>query len=354
MGLGRGIERGELIYANQEVVVTGGLGFLGSNLAVRLVKEGARVTIVDSLVKGCGGNRYNIASVEDQVRVIVADVADTFALRKVLRRASVIFNLAGEISHLHSMRFPRRDAYLNAGAQLRFLEECACSAPRARIVFAGTRQVYGVPRYLPVDEDHPVSPVDFNGIHKYAAQMYHVLYARLGLLNSVVLNLSNVYGLRMSLSVPCQGFLANFVRKAILRQGAEVFGDGTQLRDPIHADDAVEAFLAAGAAERTPLSVYNIGGPTPLSLMQMAEMIAAAAAAPPPVLRAFPRNRKSIDIGSYYADWSRFRRDFGWKPSICFREGMTSTVAFYRRELDHYIDLTAGEPECLLTGLTQE
>jgi len=313
------------------------------------VERGARVTIIDPLVTGCGGNNYNIAPIENQVRVIRKSIADSGALRETIQQASVIFNLAGEISHLHSMTLPERDAALNAEAQLRFLTECAASAPGARIVYAGTRQVYGAPRYLPVDEDHPIAPVDFNGIHKYAAQMYHVLYARLGRLDAVVLNLSNVYGPRMCLSVPCQGVLANFVRKAIQGRRMEVFGDGAQLRDPIHVDDAVEAFLAAGAAHRLPSAVYNIGGPGPLSLMEIAQIAATAACAPPPSLRPFPRDRKSIDIGSYRADWSRFQWDFGWRPRIPFQEGIAGTLAFYRREREHYLGAGSGDPECLLT-----
>jgi len=288
------------------------------------------------------------------VRVVSGSIADSAVVRNTIQQASVIFNLAGEISHLHSMNLPERDASLNAEAQLRFLIECASSASQARIVYAGTRQIYGVPRYLPVDEDHPVAPVDFNGIHKYAAQMYHVLYSRLGRLDAVVLNLSNIYGPRMSLSVPCQGFLPNFVRKAVQGRAMEVFGDGTQLRDPIYVDDAVEAFLAAGTADHIPSAIYNIGGPHPLTVMEIAKFISTAACAPPPSLAAFPHARKSIDIGSYYSDWSRFRRDFGWEPRISFQEGITDTIAFYRREWEHYLSPGAGDPACLLTVCPRE
>jgi UDP-glucose 4-epimerase len=261
-------------YRGLEVLVTGGLGFLGSNLAIRLVSLGARVTIVDALVNGCGGNPHNVVPIAGCVRVVHSNIGVARRLRKFIARADVIYNLAGEISHAHSMRFPQRDARLNMSTQLSFLEECARTAPGVRIVYAGTRQIYGVPKYLPVNEDHPICPVDFNGIHKHAAIMYHLLYRGLGKLDAVVLNLTNLYGPRMALSVPCQGFLGNFVRKMATGRRLEVFGNGHQLRDPLYVDDAVDAFIAAGAAVRLPSPMYNIGGAVPLEIRQIAGSVA--------------------------------------------------------------------------------
>jgi UDP-glucose 4-epimerase len=321
---------------------------LGSNLAIRLVNLGATVSIVDAMVDGCGGNVYNIASVADRVRVVRANIGAPRRLRRLIRGASVIFNLAGEISHIHSMRWPRRDALLNGASQLNFLEECARSAPGVRIVYAGTRQVYGVPKYLPVDEDHPINPVDFNGIHKGSALMYHLLYARTKKLDAVVLNLSNLYGPRMALSAPCQGFLANFIRKLMTGRRLEVFGDGRQLRDPVYIDEAVDAFLMAGSIERPPSPVYNVGGPEPLSLSRIAEIASRAAGQDPPTRRPFPPELEIIDIGSYYADTSRIRRELGWKPGIAFEEGIGRTLSFYRAELPHYLESFDSEPVCAL------
>lgn len=329
-------------------MITGGLGFLGSNLAIRLVNLGASVTIVDALVKGCGGNLYNIAPIADRVRVVRANIGAPRRLREIIRRAEVIFNLAGEISHIHSMRWPRRDALLNGASQLNFLEECARSAPGVRVVYAGTRQVYGVPKYLPVDEDHPIKPVDFNGIHKGAALMYHLLYARTQKLDTVVLNLSNLYGPRMALSAPCQGFLGNFVRKLMTGRRLEVFGDGRQLRDPVYVDEAVDAFLAAGAVEQVPSTLYNVGGPEPLPVGRIAEIASRAAGQDAPVARPFPPQLRMIDIGSYYADTSRARRELGWTPRVCFEEGIRRTLAFYRTELKHYLESSETEPACKL------
>jgi len=336
-------------YSGREVLITGGLGFLGSSLAIRLSALGANVTIVDSLVRGCGGNPYNVSSLKGRVRVFRCDIGGASqSLYRSVRRAEVIFNLAGEISHSHSVRFPRRDALLNATAQLHFLEHCSRMVPGIRVVYSGTRQVYGVPRYLPVDENHPVSPIDFNGIHKYVAAMYHWHYARMKRLDSVVLNLTNVYGPRMALAVPCQGFLANFIRKAVTRQRLEVFGDGQQLRDPVFVDDAVDAFLAAGSVETLASRAYNVGGPEPLEVGRIAQIASHLGGLPPPLLRPFPDDSKKIDIGSYCTDTSLIRRELEWAPRVSFEDGLSRTLEYYRTELRHYLPVRDAEPHCQL------
>jgi UDP-glucose 4-epimerase len=337
-----------VIYTGVEVLITGGLGFLGSNLAIRLVELGAKVTIVDALVHGCGGNLHNLAPVADRVRVIQCDIDKVRRFRKVIRSAKLIFNLAGEISHIHSMDFPERDAHLNAWAQLRFLEECSRTAPGVRIIYAGTRQIYGAPRYLPVDEDHPISPVDFNGVHNYAATMYHLLYARMGKLDAVVLNLTNLYGPRMALARPCQGFLGNFVRKLITGSRLEVFGDGAQLRDPLHVDDAVEAFIRVASNVRPAAPMYNVGGPEPLTLGCIASIASRIGALEAPLYRPFPAEQKLIDIGSYYADWSRIHKEMEWIPRIRFQDGIESTLRFYDGQRQHYLDPGVINPPCVL------
>jgi nucleoside-diphosphate-sugar epimerase len=324
-------------FSNRKVLVTGGLGFIGSNLALRLMRAGARVTIVDSEVAGCGANRHNIAGAEGGLRVIAADVGDAAALAGEIRGCAVVFNLAGEISHIHSMRDPARDAALNAASQLRFLEECARQEPGVRVVYASTRQIYGVPGYLPVDERHPIQPVDFNGIHKYAATSYHLLWSDLGRIDARVLCLTNVYGPRLALWLSCQGFLANFLRRGLLEQTIEIFGDGRQLRDPVYVDDAVDAFLLAGAVERPPSRLWNVGGQQALSLAAIAATISGAAGSPPPVCRAFPAEQKGIDIGSYCSDSTKIRRELGWHPRISFEQGIRRSLEFFEREFAHYL-----------------
>jgi UDP-glucose 4-epimerase len=328
-------------YAGRRVVVTGGLGFVGSNLAVRLAQLGASVSIVDSSVDGCGANEYNIAPIRGRVRLIPLDIADAEKFADEIREADLIFNLAGEISHTQSMQLPERDMALNAIAQLRFLQTCRRVRPGIRVVFAGTRQVYGRPEYLPVDETHPLQAVDFNAIHKLAAAQYHLLLSSRGEIDAAVLRLTNVYGPRMALRLPWQGFMGCFVRASLVGEPLPVFGDGMQLRDPLFVDDAVTAFLMAGAAERLPSRIYNVGGPEPLPLGGIAEILASG---PGSVVRVpFPERRKAIDIGSYWTDWSRIRRELGWQPATAFREGARRTLEYFRGRLEHYLDLPTPE-----------
>lgn len=337
-----------MTYRDKRVLVTGGLGFIGSNLAIRLVREGARVAIVDPLVLGCGANRYNIHPVARDVEVLECSIADSSRLRPLLGRCDVVFNLAGEISHIHSMLYPERDLEINTVAQLRFLETCMAVSPGLRVVYAGTRQVYGVPEYLPVDEKHPVNPVDYNGVHKYAATQYHLMHSRMGRLDAAVLRLTNIYGPRMALDVPCQGFLSTYLRKALTRQPLEVFGDGRQLRDPLYVDDAVEAFLLAGAAGELGSRAFNAGGTEALTLTSIAGTVSRASGLPEPAVREFPEDRKAIDIGSYRTDSSRIQAELGWRARTNFADGIAAALSYYAGHLPHYLDAATPNPACKL------
>ena len=333
-------------YRGKRVLVTGGLGFIGSALAIRLVEEGANVSLVDSSVPGCGANLFNIAPVRGGVRVITADIAEPEVFRDDIASSDIIFNLAGEISHIHSMQFSERDLQINTVAQLRFLMECARFAPGVRVVYASTRQIYGIPDYLPIDERHPIQPVDFNGVHKYAASMYHQMLSRSGQIDGVVLRLTNVYGPRMALDVPCQGFLSTFLRRLLLGQPLEVFGDGRQLRDPMYVDDAVDAFLIAGAAEMLPSRAYNCGGPRALTISEIASLAAAAAGGCDIRWLPFPEEARAIDIGSYTTDSTRIQEELGWRAQVQFDEGIARALEYYRQHLERYLDPSLPEPAC--------
>ncbi len=333
-------------YRGKRVLITGGLGFIGSTLSIRLAEEGADVTIVDSSVPGCGANLFNIAPVRGKVRLITADIAEPEVFRDDIAASHVIFNLAGEISHIHSMQFPERDLQINTVAQLRFLMECARYAPGVRVVYASTRQIYGIPDYLPIDERHPIQPVDFNGVHKYATSMYHQMLSRSGQIDAVVLRLTNVYGPRMALDVPCQGFLSTFLRRLILGQDIEVYGDGRQLRDPMFVDDAVEAFLLSGIVDRLPSRSYNVGGPQALSMAEIAETAATAAGGCDVRHLPFPDEIKSIDIGSYTTDSNKIQDELGWRPSVRFDEGIAAALDYYRNYLTKYLDPSHPDPAC--------
>lgn len=306
----------------RKVLVTGGLGFIGSNVALRLAAAGAEVTVVDSLVKGCGADPRNLAGAAAPIRVVECDIGAF----QDFEPYDAVFNLAGEVSHIESLRNPLRDLELNAVAQLRFLENLRRACPGVRVVYAGTRQVYGVPDYLPVDEKHPVKPVDYNGVHKYAATMYHLLAAQKGWLDTCALRLTNVYGPRMALHVPGQGFLGAFFRRVLEGEDLEVFGDGRQLRDPVYVEDVVDAFLLAASAPTLPAREYNVGGPVALSLLRIAELMS-----PRPVrTRPFPAEHKAFDIGSYITDSRRMEADLGWKAKVGFEEGCQRTLDYFR------------------------
>ncbi len=329
------------------VLVTGGLGFIGSNLVRRLTAEGAEVTVIDPLVTGCGGKPFNLEGLERQVEVASCSIGDA-AIAPLVERAELVFNLAGEISHIHSMLFPERDLEINTLSQLRFLEVCARLNRGVRIVYAGTRQIYGVPEYLPVDEKHPVNPVDFNGVHKYAAAQYHQMLSRMGRIDAVVLRLTNVYGPRMALDIPCQGFFSTYLRKALTGQTLDVFGDGEQVRDPLFVDDAVEAMLTAASTPGLPSRGYNVGGPEALSLNRIAAIVSELAGLAPPRRGEFPADRKAIDIGGYRTDSRKIEAELGWRPRTPFAEGMARTLDYYRECLPSYLDPATPNPPCKL------
>jgi UDP-glucose 4-epimerase len=331
-------------YGGKRVLVTGGLGFIGSNVALALWRQGASVTVVDGMIPGCGANEHNLDPARGAIAVIRADVGDAEALADVLPGQQVIFNLAGEISHPNSILFPERDLDLNARSQLRFLESCRRWAPSARVIYASSRQVYGTPEYLPVDERHPVNPSDFNGVHKLAAERYHRLFAVIHGLETVSLRLTNVYGPRQALHLPWQGFIGTFLARALRGEPLTVFGDGSQLRDMLYVDDAVEAFLAAGVAplpDETRWIVCNLGGPRPLTLSEIARTIAGEQVTHIP----FPEDRRKIDIGSYYADDHRFRAWTGWAPQVDFAEGIARTLAFYQEHAPIYLPACADRAD---------
>lgn len=324
-------------YPGKRVIVTGGLGFIGSNVAIELARLGAKVTVADSAIDGCGSNVSNLAGVP--VEVITADIGDPARFEGRLREASCVFNLAGEISHSRSMSDPERDLALNTVSQLRFLLACREHCPRnVRILYASTRQVYGKPQYLPVDEKHPIQPVDFNGVHKYAATQYHDLLARTGDLDCMILRLSNVYGPRMALHLPQQGFLGVHIRRALLGEPLLVYGDGEQLRDPVFVGDVVRAFLAAGSAPRPSHRLYNVGGPEALSLQRIARTIAAQGRGSRVETVPFPPHLLRHDIGSYYTDNTRLQEDLGISPRVLFDDGIRETVAWFRARASQYLE----------------
>jgi UDP-glucose 4-epimerase len=318
------------------VVVTGGMGFIGSNLVRRLVGLGATVTVIDRILTQYGANPFNLAELVPPVRLIEADIGAEAVVAPALGEAAFVFNLAGQTSHMDSMQQPLEDLRLNQEANLRFLETLRRTNPAARVIFSSTRQFYGPPQYLPVDEKHPIAPPDINGIHKYAAEAYHMLFARVYGQRITALRLTNVFGPRMRIRDAKQTFLGIWIRHAIQDTRFEVWG-GEQKRDFTYVEDMVDAFLAAALSETTIGRVYNIGGCPPVSLLELAELLVRIAGSGAYDRREFPAERKKIDIGDYVADDSAFRAVTGWRPRHSLDEGLAETLAFYRAHAAHYL-----------------
>ena len=332
-------------YRGRRVMITGGMGFIGSNLARALVAAGADILIVDALNPEYGGNRFNLHGIEEYIRVNVSDVRDETSMNALVQDREVIFNLAGQVSHIDSMRDPYTDLEINCRAQLSMLEACRRHNPTVRVVYAGTRQVYGRPDRLPVDEHHLVRPADINGVNKAAGEYYHLLYNNVFDVRASSLRLTNVYGPRQLMKHSRQGFIGWFIRLAIEGREIEIFGDGSQLRDFVYVDDAADAFLRAGATDACDGEVFNVGGDEPVSHRDLVTLLLETAGAGSVRYVDWPPEKKRIDIGSFYSDSTKFREAVGWQPQVGLREGLRRTIAFYREHLGHYVDLPRATEE---------
>ncbi len=323
-------------FRGAHVIITGGVGLIGSALARRLVGLGAEVLLVDSMVAEAGANLANIADISERVRVNIADIRDAAALRHLLPGQDFLFDLAGQTSHLDSMNAPEHDLAVNCTAQLQLLELCRAVVPAVTIVHAGTRQIYGRPRYLPVDEEHPLRPADVNGVNKMAGEAYHLLFHDAYGIDTRSLRLTNVYGPGMRIKDARQNFLGIWLRRALEGAAFEVWG-GEQRRELLYIDDAVEAFLCAALSRDTAGLALNVGGGEPYTLFALAEALIRANGGGAFEQREFPADRKRIDIGDFVTDDRRFRALTGWAPHIDLDDGLARSLDYYRRHLASYV-----------------
>jgi nucleoside-diphosphate-sugar epimerase len=322
-------------FHGRNVLITGGLGFIGSNLALKLVQYGADVTLLDSLVPQFGGSYFNISPIRNQVRINISDMRDANSLDVLVQGQDFIFNLAGQVSHGDSMRDPQLDLAVNCVSTMNLVEACRKHNPTVRMAYTSTRQVYGRPQKLPVTEDHPTVPIDVNGINKLAAEYYHLLYDVTYGIRSTVLRLTNTFGPRQQIRSNRQGFAGIFIRLALRGEKISLFGGGAQVRDFNYIDDVVSALLLAVATPECFGRVYNLGSLQTHSLLQFVDALKKHCQFQVESV-PFPDDKRIIDIGDYYGDFSRFQTATGWRPEFDLEQGLARTIAFYREHKDVY------------------
>lgn len=323
-------------FDGARVLITGGLGFIGSNLAHRLVELGAEVTLVDSLIPEYGGNLFNVHGIDDRVKINIADVRDEYSMNYLVQGHDYLFNLAGQTSHMDSMLNPYTDLEINGRAQLSILEACRKHNNRIKLVYASTRQIYGKPQYLPVDERHQLSPVDVNGINKMAGEWYHILYNNVHGIRGCSLRLTNTYGPRMRVKDARQTFLGIWIKKLIDGESIQVWGDGLQIRDFTYVDDCVDVMLLAAASPNADGQIFNLGSEETINLRDLAALLVEVAGNGDYEIIPYPSDRKPIDIGDYYGDYRLIRGRLGWSPRVMLREGLARTLEYYRAHKEHY------------------
>ena len=322
-------------YKNEKVLITGGLGFIGSNLAIKLVESGAKITILDALIPDLGGNKFNITPVKHKVKTVIGDLRDEKLVNRLVRGQEIIFNLAGTLSHIDSMQNPYLDLEINCHAQLCLLEACRKYNRKVKIIFAGTRNQYGKALYLPVDEKHLQEPTDINGINAVAAEKYHLLYNRIYNICAVSLRLSNTFGPRHQMKHPKQGVLNWFIRLLLDGKIVELFGDGSQIRDVNYVDDVADALILAAKSKKADGQVYNLGG-NPQTLKEFVQKTIKVLGYGKYKIIPFPKDRQLIEIGNYVADIKKINDNLGWHPKISTEAGIIKTIEYYKKNRKYY------------------
>jgi len=323
--------------ARKSVLITGGLGFIGSNLAIRLVREGAHVTVCDAMLEGYGGNFANVREVEGEIETRIADVRDEEEMGRLVEGRDVIFHLAAQVSHVLSLSNPYPDIDINIKGTAVVLEACRKRNPSALVVRSGTRGQYGPAVTLPVSEETPPNPRGIYEISQLSAEMICRTYTRIHGVRTVPLRLTNVYGPRSQMKHPHFGVVNWFVRLALTGEPVPIFGTGKILRDFLYVDDCVEALVAAAVEPATVGEVLNVGDDRASTFLEVAEILRDLVPGTRIVFTDFTPERKAQEPGDFVSDISKIRRLTGWRPSIGLREGLARTVEFYReRRADYF------------------
>jgi nucleoside-diphosphate-sugar epimerase len=322
-------------FNKKKVLILGGMGFIGSNLAKKLVELNADITIVDSMLPQYGGNLKNIEAVKNKVKINFSDIRDQFSMNYLVRDMDIIFSVAGQTSHIESMKDPITDMDINCRSQLSLLESCRKYNPGVRIIYASTRQLYGKPLYLPVDEKHPVNPVDVNGINKLAAEQYYTLYSDIFDIYTVSLRLTNTYGPGQQLRGDSQGFVGIFIRKALNNEKIKIFGTGMQKRDFNYVDDVTDAFIKSVYNDELKGKSFNLGSDKQFTLLEFVSILKKIVNLEYEII-PFPEEQKKIDIGDYYGDFSLYKKITGWFPAVSLEEGLKKTIEYFKKYKQFY------------------
>lgn len=321
--------------AGTRVLITGGLGFIGSNLAQTLVSLGAKVTILDALLPPYGGNTFNIAGIEDRVELVNGNILDQPLVEALVTKSEFIFHLAGQVGYVDAKDKPFVDLDFNGKGNLLMLEAVRIRSPQARILFSSSRLVYGKILTLPVSEEHPTNPLSLYAIHKLLGEKYYGYYAHQYGIHGVSVRIPNPYGPRQQMKHSKYSIVGWFVRRALENQTIEIFGDGLQERDYIYIDDIVDALLrliVKGAAGEA----YNIGSHERLRFVDMVDMIIAEARGGRKKLVPWPADYEKNETGDYVADIHKIAAATGWQPQVSFADGIKATIQYYLQQGEHY------------------
>ncbi|MEM3071180.1 MAG: GDP-mannose 4,6-dehydratase [Candidatus Anstonellales archaeon] len=321
-------------YRGKRILITGGLGFIGSNLSIRLCQFGSKVHILNKKPTNPSQAAFNIEPVKNQVIVTYSDTNDFQTLDECVQEKDIIFHLAGRGSHVDSILDPIGDASANALSALYLLKSIIKKEKKPKIIYSGTRGQYGNAKTLPVNEDHPKQPVDINGINKQAAEDYLLLYSRIGAIRACSLRMGNIYGPRMQMQNPNQGFISWFIRLAIDNKCLNVFGSGSQRRDFTYIDDLIDALLLCGMSDSTDSEAYNVGGDV-YSVLEVAKLIVEVAGSGSVSITPYAEGHKKVEVGDFVPDVSKINK-LGWKPKTPFKEGLKMTIDYYRKYKEFY------------------
>lgn len=323
-------------FAGKKVMITGGLGMIGSTIARKLVPLGARVTLVDAFIEPYGANDFNIEDVQSQVQISVTDIRDKDAIRHLVKGQDIIFNLAGQVSHNDSLNNPFLDADINYIGHLNVLECVRENAPDAVVLFAGSRLQFGRIEKNPVDESHPLRPRTPYALNKTAAENMYLFYNQIHQLRCVVFRIANPYGPRSQMKHSKYSMVNWFIRQAMDNQVIRVFGDGLQVRDYIYVDDLAEAFIRASVSDKCMGKVFNVGSGVGVRFRDMAGTIVHAAKGGRVEFVPWPTDYINVETGDYVTDIARIRGAIDWKPATDFNAGVELTCEYYRQNKSHY------------------